>query len=105
MDEKWGEKYPKVIKSWQEKREKLTEHFWFTPDIRRMIYTTNTVEGCHRQIRKFTKDKGVFPHDTALEKPVYRAYRIIRKKWTMPLAYWGAAQQPAIKFGEGFKLL
>ena len=71
-----------------------------------MIYTTNTVEGYHRQIWKVTKNKGVFPNDTALEKLVYLAYRNIRKKWPMPLANWGAiAQQLAIKFGDRFKLL
>ena len=106
LNEKWGEKYPIVIKSWQDNWEKLTEYFQFTSDIRRMIYTTNTVEGYHRQIRKVTKNKGVFPNDTALEKLVYLAYRNIRKKWTMPLANWGAiAQQLAIKFGDRFKLL
>lgn len=79
----------------------LTEYFQFTPDIRRMIYTTNTVEGYHRQIRKVTKNKKVFPNNTALEKLVYLAYRNIRKKWTMPLANWAAiAQQLAIKFGD-----
>lgn len=106
LNEKWGEKYPIVIKSWEDNWEKLTEYFQFTSDIRRMIYTTNTVEGYHRQIRKVTKNKGVFPNDTALEKLVYLAYRNIRKKWTMPLANWGAiAQQLAIKFGDRFKLL
>lgn len=106
LEEKWGEKYPIVIKSWQDNWERLTEYFQFTPDIRRMIYTTNTVEGYHRQIRKVTKNKGVFPNNTALEKLVYLAYRNIRKKWTMPLANWAAiAQQLAIKFGDRFKLL
>ena len=106
LEEKWGEKYPIVIKSWQDNWERLTEYFQFTSDIRRMIYTTNTVEGYHRQVRKVTKNKGVFPNDTALEKLVYLAYRNIRKKWTMPLANWGAiAQQLAIKFGDRFKLL
>ncbi len=52
------------------------------------IYTTNTVDGYHRQIRKVTKNKGVFPSDTALEKLVYLAYRNISEKWTMPLANW-----------------
>ena len=74
--------------------------------VLRIIYTTNTVEGYHRQIRKVTKNKGVFPSDTALEKLVYLAYRNIRKKWTMPLANWTTiSQQLAIKFGERFKLL
>ena len=106
LERKWGEDYPIVIKSWQDNWERLTEYFQFTPDIRRMIYTTNTVEGYHRQIRKVTKNKGVFPNNTALEKLVYLAYRNIRKKWTMPLANWAAiAQQLAIKFGDRFKLL
>ena len=77
----------------------------FTAGIRKLIYTTNTVEGYHRQIRKVTKNKGVFPSDTALEKLVYLAYRNIRKKWTMPLANWATmSQQLAIKFGDRFKL-
>ena len=60
--------------------------------------------GC-LQIRKVTKNKGVFPSDTALEKLVYLAYRNIRKKWTMPLANWATmSQQLAIKFGDRFKL-
>ena len=80
LNEKWGEKYPIVIKSWEDNWEKLTEYFQFTSDIRRMIYTTNTVEGYHRQIQKVTKNKGVFPNDTALEKLIYLAYRNIRKK-------------------------
>ncbi|MBR4043189.1 MAG: IS256 family transposase, partial [Bacteroidaceae bacterium] len=55
--------------------------------------------------RKVTKNKGVFPSDTALEKLVYLAYRNIRKKWTMPLANWATmSQQLAIKFGDRFKL-
>jgi transposase-like protein len=64
------------------------------------------VDGYHRQIRKVTKNKSVFPNDTALEKLVYLAYRNIRKKWTMPLANFGIiSQQLAIKFGERFHLL
>ena len=79
LETKWGE-YPIVIKSWQDNWEKLTEYFLFTAGIRKVIYTTNTVEGYHCQIRKVTINKGVFPSDTALEKLVYLAYRIIRKK-------------------------
>ena len=106
LDQKWGELYPIVIKSWQDNWDKLSEYFQFTSGIRKLIYTTNTVEGYHRQIRKVTKNKGVFPTDTALEKLVYLAYRNIRKKWSMPLANWGTiSQQLAKKFGERFKLL
>lgn len=67
-------------------KERLKGLMAFCRAIRKLIYTINTVEGYHRQIRKVTKNKGVFPSDTALEKLVYLAYRNIRKKWTMPLA-------------------
>jgi transposase-like protein len=106
LEQKWGEQYPIVIKSWRDNWTELTQYFQYTPMIRKLIYTTNTVEGYHRQIRKVTKNKGVFPNDTALEKLVYLAYRNIRKKWTMPLTNWGAiSQQLAIKFGDRFQLL
>ena len=61
LDEKWGEQYPVVVRSWQENWDKLSE---YTLAIRKLIYTTNTVEGYHRQIRKVTKNKGVFPSET-----------------------------------------
>lgn len=105
LERKWGEDYPIVIKSWRENWDKLSAYFRYSDSIRKMIYTTNTVEGYHRQIRKVTKNKGVFTNDTALEKLVYLAYRNIRKKWTMPLANWGkTAQQLAILYPDRFKL-
>jgi len=105
LELKWGENYPVVIKSWRDNWHKLSAYFQYSDGIRKMIYTTNTVEGYHRQIRKVTKNKGVFTSDTALEKLVYLAYRNIRKKWTMPLANWGqTAQQLSIIFSERFKL-
>jgi putative transposase len=79
----WGEQYPLVIKSWRDNWHKLSAYFQYTDSIRRLIYTTNIVEGYHRQIRKVTKNKGVFTNDTALEKLVYLAYRNIRKKWVI----------------------
>lgn len=106
LELKWGEQYPIVIKSWRDNWERLTAYFAYTEGIRRIIYTTNTVEGYHRQLRKVTKNKGVFPNDVALEKLVYLAYRNIKKKWTMPISNWGTtAQQLAIKFGQRFKII
>ena len=106
LEKKWGEQYPIVIKSWRDKWELLSHYFQYTAPIRKIIYTTNTVEDYHRQVRKITKTKGVFPNDAALEKLVYLAYRNIKKKWTMPLANWGqSAQQLAIKFGERFQIM
>lgn len=105
LEEKWGEQYPIVVKSWQDNWDKLSAYFQFTAPIRKWIYTTNTVEGYHRQVRKVTKNKGVFTNDTVLEKWVYLAYRNIRKKWTMPLAEWGkTAQQMAIIFQDRLAL-
>ena len=106
LESKWGETYPIVIKSWCDNWERLTEYFRYTPAIRKLIYTTNTVEGYHRQVRKVTKNKGVFPSDTSPEKLVYMVYRNIREKWTMPLANWSQiSQQLAIKFGECFDIM
>ena len=105
LEQKWGEQYPIVIRSWQENWERLSAYFAYTEPIRRLIYTTNTVEGYHRQLRKVTKNKGVFTNDTALEKLVYLAYTRINRKWTMPLNNWGqTAQQLAIMFGDRFRL-
>ncbi len=93
------------LQSWRDNWAKLTAYFEYTDAIRRLIYTTNPVEGYHRQIRKVTKNKGVFTNDTALEKLVYLAYRNIRKKWTMAIRDWGlTAQQLAIKFPDRFSL-
>ena len=95
-----------ILKSWRDNWERLTEYFQYTPAIRKLIYTTNTVEGYHRQVLKVTKNKGVFPSDTALEKLVYLAYRDISGKWTMPLSNWALiSQQLAIKFGDRFKIM
>ena len=68
LETKWGEDYPIVIKSWRDNWERLSAYFQYSQHIRRIIYTTNTVEGYHRQLRKVTKNKGVFTSDTALEK-------------------------------------
>ena len=105
LSEKWRKKYPVVIQSWERNWEKLTTYFQYTQPIRKLIYTTNTVEGYHRQIRKVTKTKGAFPSDDALIKLVYLATRNIEKKWTSSLQNWGlTVQQLAIKF-EGRLIL
>jgi len=105
LDETWGKKYPIVIQSWQNNWEKLSAYFDYDEHIRKLIYTTNAVEGFHRQVRKVTKNKGVFPNDMALLKLIYLATINISKKWTMPLANWAiTAQQLRIKFGERMPL-
>lgn len=101
LEEKWGKRYPIVVESWRKNWHKLSTYFDYDPMIRKLIYTTNAVEGFHRQIRKVTKTKGVFPNDMALLKLIYLASQNIAKKWTQPLQNWGlTAQQLRIKFQE-----
>ncbi len=88
LSEKWSKKYPVVITSWQRNWEKLTTYFAYPEAIRKLIYTTNTIEGYHRQIRKVTKTKGAFTTDIALLKLIYLATQNIQKKWTQPLQNW-----------------
>lgn len=99
LQDKWGEKYPVVIDSWRRNWDRLTTYFRYDKSIRKLIYTTNTIEGFHRQVRKVTKTKGAFTSDIALLKLIYLAHNNIKKKWTMPLANWGTtAQKLAIWF-------
>ena len=105
LEKKWNKKYPKVIESWRRNWEKLSAYFAYAPDIRKLIYTTNAIEGYHRQIRKVTKTKGAFPSDMSLLKLVYLATKRIEKKWTKPLQNWALTiQQLAIHFEGRFKL-
>jgi len=102
---KWESKYPIVIDSWRNNWEKLTTYFQYSAPIRTLIYTTNAVEGYHRQIRKVTKTKGAFTSDMALLKLVYLATKNIEAKWTAPLHNWAlTVQQLAIRFGERLPL-
>lgn len=105
LGEKWNKKYPVVIDSWKRNWEKLTTYFKYPPAIRKLVYTTNTIEGYHRQIRKVTKTKGSFTSDIALLKLMYLATKNIEKKWTMPLANWSiTVSQLSIIFGDRLKL-
>jgi len=105
LEEKWGSKYPIVIDSWNRNWEELSQYFEYTEPIRKIIYTTNAVEGFHRQIRKVTKTKGAFTSDMALMKLIYLATKNIEKKWTSPIQNWSLViQQLYIKFGDRIKL-
>lgn len=105
LEQKWGQKYPIVIKSWRNNWHKLSTYFKYTPEIRKLIYTTNAIEGFHRQVRKVTKNKTAFTTDMALLKLIYLAQRNISKKWTQPLHNWGlTVSQLSIIFGQRLKL-
>jgi transposase-like protein len=104
LKEKWNKKYPMVIGSWENNWPKLSTYFKYPPAIRKLIYTTNTIEGYHRQIRKVTKNKGVFTSDMALLKLIYLATERIESKWTMALSNWAiSASQLKIIFGDRMK--
>lgn len=88
LEKKWNSKYPIVISSWYNNWENLSTYFKYPPEIRRIIYTTNTLEGFNRQLRKVTKTKSVFPTDDSLRKSLYLATVDIMKKWTSPIPNW-----------------
>ena len=90
LNEKWGKKYPAVMRSWSNNWEALSQYFKYPEIIRRMIYTTNIVEGFHRQIRKYTKSKGAFTSENALNKLIYCACQKVLEKWSQPMHNWGA---------------
>lgn len=105
LSQRWEAKYPIVLKSWRDNWSELTTYFEYTKPIRKLIYTTNTVEGYHRQVRKVTKTKGAFVNDMSLLKLVYLATKNIEKKWTSPLQNWSlTVQQLAITFGDRLPL-
>ncbi|MGE5351036.1 MAG: IS256 family transposase [Acidobacteriota bacterium] len=104
LDEKWGKKYPLVIKQWKDNWEYLATFFEYPAEIRKIIYTTNAVEALHRQLRKVTKAKTQFPNDEALTKMIYLAYQGISKKWTMATQNWAyVISQFSVTFQERLK--
>ena len=88
VKEKWGKKYPYAISNWENNWEDVNSFFQFPDEIRRIMYTTNIIEGLNRQYRKVTKTKSVFPSDISLEKMLYLASRNITQKWTQRYRYW-----------------
>ena len=90
LKETWGNSYGMVIDSWYNNWSNLSTFFDFSPRIRKMIYTTNALEGFNRQVRKYTKSRTIFPTDESLNKCVYLATMEIMEKWTQPVPNWGA---------------
>ena len=87
--DKWDKKYPKISKSWKDNWPNLSTYFKYPQEIRKLIYTTNAIEGFNRQLRKVTKAKSVFPTDDSLFKMLYLAMIDITKKWTGRRIDWG----------------
>jgi putative transposase len=87
--DKWSGKYPQIYKSWETNWTDLSGFFKYPEEMRRLIYTTNAVEGFHRMLRKFTKTKTNFPTDDSLRKSLYLSVKEIGKKWYNPVRDWG----------------
>ena len=86
--EKWQTQYPSAVKSWEDNWDILSTFFAYPVEIRKIIYTTNIIEGLNRQFRKVTKTKSVFPNDDSLRKMLYLASQNITKKWTQRYKNW-----------------
>jgi len=101
LKEIWNGQYAVAIRSWDNNWEDLATFFDYPAAIRRMIYTTNAVEGYNRQLRKVTKSRSSFPTGEAVRKLLFLANRDIIKKWTNPMTDWPSIlNQLVIRFGE-----
>ncbi len=87
--EKWGSKYPLIVRSWESNWAELSTFYKYPPEIRKIIYTTNMIESYNRQLRKVTKGKSIFPNDEALLKSLYMATQDVLRKWTGRIQNWG----------------
>jgi transposase-like protein len=98
--ERWNKKYPQIYKSWTNNWSDLSTFFKYPEEVRRLIYTTNAVEGFHRMLRKYTKTKTTYPSDESVKKSVYLSIDEISKKWSMPIKDWGIIMGQLIIFFE-----
>ena len=101
LEARRGKQYPIVIQSWRNKWENLSVYFKYSEPIRRVIYTTNTIEAVHRQFRKLTKTKGGFPNENSLLKLLYVGIKNAGKKWTMPVLNWNLTLSQLAIYFEG----
>lgn len=97
----WDDKYPQISKSWRTHWENLNSFFDYPPDIRKAIYTMNTIESLNSVIRGAIKKRKVFPTDDAVRKVIYLAAKDMSKRWSMPIQYWRLAMSRfIIEFGD-----
>lgn len=88
LEAAWQEAYPSAVRVWMEHFDQVEQLFELPSEIRRIIYTTNAVEGLHSALRKVTNGKGAFPNDTAVMKALFLRVVDVSKKWTMPISNW-----------------
>jgi transposase-like protein len=96
FEDEWINKYPLVVKSWKNNWHYLTRFFEYSKHLRRIMYTTNIIEGFNRQIRRVTKRKGAFQNEMALMKLLYLAQKEVTKSWEASPPYWGQVKQELI---------
>ena len=101
LTEKWGGKYPLAVRPWKEHWANASTYFKYPDYIRKIVYTTNAVEAVHRQLRKVTKNRSMFPNDEALAKMLVLAIRDVARKWTSPIQNWAATISQLAVFFEG----
>ncbi len=105
LEANWGQRYPKVIESWRKNWPRLSNYFQYTKEIRRIMYTTNIIEGFHRQLRSVTKSKGAFQSEDALMKLLFLVQENITSRWNRPVHNWNQTlAQLSIIFGDRLKL-
>lgn len=100
FEKKWKQKYPAMIMSWKRNWEQLATFFNYDQEVRRIMYTTNSIEGFNRQIRKATKAKGALPSERSLLKLLYLVSKNINKRWSKPRSWSRVISVLAITHGE-----
>lgn len=105
FEEKWGKQYPQIAKSWYNNWDNLMIFLQYPEAIRRIIYTTNSIESLNNQLRKVTKNKRVFPSDESVFKTLYLTIEYITRKWSMPIQNWNEAMAHfLIKFEDRIQI-
>lgn len=105
LSEKWGKQYPAAVRSWEDNWSELSTFFDYPYELRRIIYTTNIIEGYNGLMRKVTKNKRVFSSPKSVRKLLFLAHQNIEKKWTMPIPNWAKIRnQVAIRFEGRYPL-
>ena len=88
FSEKWRKQYPSCVKSWEDNWEVLSTFYEYPPEVRKIIYTTNIIEGLNRQFRQITKNKPSFTNDDSLRRMLYLASQRITKRWRTRCQNW-----------------
>ena len=98
FESKWGSVYPYICTSWISNRDNLVPFLGYPMEIRKLIYTTNMIENVNRNLGKFTKNKTIFPDDSAVTKAVYLAVQHVSQLWTKHIINWPVAPRSSLSY-------